>query len=79
MRMRVFMQSHYGRIIIALILGFGLSTLFRKTCKEKQCMRFEGPSLDEIEGQTYDYNDKCYRFKPNAVNCSSSKKTVRFA
>ena len=79
MRIRAFIQSHYGRMIIALILGFGLSTLFRKTCKEKQCMKFKGPSLDDIEGQTYDYKDQCYQFTPNSVKCSSTKKTVRFA
>ena len=79
MQIRKFIQSHYGRIIIAVILGFGFSTLFRKSCDEKRCLKFKGPSLDDIDGQTYSYNDQCYRFKPNNIKCSSTKKTVRFA
>jgi len=79
MQIRKIMQSHYGRMIIAVILGFGLSTLFRKSCQEKKCLQFKGPSLQEIEEQTYAYKDKCYQFKPNNIKCSSTKKTVRFA
>jgi hypothetical protein len=79
MQIRKFIQSHYGRMIIAVILGFGLSTLFRKSCQEKKCLHFKGPSLQEIEEQTYSYKDKCYQFKPNHIKCSSTKKTVRFA
>jgi hypothetical protein len=79
MQIRKFMQSHYGRMIIAVILGFGLSTLFRKSCQEKKCLQFKGPSLQEIEEQTYSYKDKCYQFNPNNIKCSSTKKTVRFA
>ena len=79
MQIRKFIQSHYGRMIIAVILGFGLSTLFRKSCDKKKGLRFKGPSLKEIDGQVYSYNDKCYQFKPNNIKCSSTKKTVRFA
>ena len=79
MQIRKFIQSHYGRMIIAVILGFGLSTLFRKCCDKKKCLHFKGPSLKEIDGQVYSYNDKCYQFKPNNIKCSSTKKTVRFA
>ena len=79
MKLRKFIQSDYGKLIISVILGFGLSTLFRKTCSDKQCMKFDGPPLDKIEGQTYKYDGACYRFKPNSVKCSSIKKIVRFA
>lgn len=79
MRVRKFIQSDYGKLIISVILGFGLSTLFRKTCTKKKCMHFKGPSLEKIKGQTYEYDDKCYQFKPNPVKCSSTKKIVRFA
>ncbi len=79
MKVRKFIQSHYGKLIISVILGFGLSTLFRKSCGDKKCMKFVGPSLDKIKGQVYEHDDKCYRFKPNSVKCSSTKKIVRFA
>jgi len=49
--MKKFMQSPYGKIIISLILGFGLSTLFRKTCSGKKCIEFKSPPLDKIKDQ----------------------------
>jgi hypothetical protein len=79
MKVRKFIQSHYGKMIISVILGLGLSTLFRKSCGNKKCMNFVGPSLDKLKGQVYEYDRKCYTFSPNPVKCSSKKKTVQFA
>jgi len=79
MKMRKFIQSDYGKIIISIILGFGLSTLFRKTCDKKQCIKFKGPPLHKIKGQSYEYDDKCYQFTPTPVKCNSTKKIVQFA
>jgi hypothetical protein len=79
MRVRKFLQSDYGKIIMSILLGFGLSTLFRKTCTGKKCMEFKGPDLHKIVGQPYKYDNSCYTFTPNAVKCNSQKKIVRFA
>jgi hypothetical protein len=77
--MRAFLKSKYGRFILAIILGFGLSTLFRKTCKDKKCMEFKGPTLKEIQEKTYQYDKKCYQFEPNAAKCNPVKRIVEFA
>ena len=77
--MRAFLKSKYGKFILAIILGFGLSTLFRKTCKDKKCIKFKGPSLEEIEQKTYEYDKKCYKFEQNAMKCNPVKRTVLFA
>ena len=77
--MRTFLKSPYGKYILSIILGFGLSTLFRKTCKDKKCMKFKGPSLQEIEEKTYQYDKKCYQFNPNAVKCNPVKRIVHFS
>ena len=77
--MRAFLKSKYGRVILAAILGFGLSTLFRKTCKDKKCMKFKGPTLEEIQEKTYEYDKKCYQFDTKAVSCNPVKRIVSFA
>ena len=77
--MRAFLKSKYGRFILAIILGFGLSTLFRKTCKDKKCMKFKGPTLEEIQEKTYEYDKKCYQFDTKAVPCNPVKRIVSFA
>jgi hypothetical protein len=77
--MRAFLKSKYGKYILAIILGFGLSTLFRKTCKDKKCMQFKGPTLEEIQEKTYQYDKKCYQFEPKAAKCNPVKRIVEFA
>ena len=77
--MKKFMQSNRGKIIIAIILGFGLSTLFRKSCKDKECIEFKSPPLDKITDQVYKYDEKCYTFKPHYAKCDPHKKTIPFA
>ena len=77
--MRAFLKSKYGKVILAAILGFGLSTLFRKTCKDKKCMKFKGPTLEEIQEKTYEYDKKCYQFDTKAVSCNPVKRIVSFA
>jgi hypothetical protein len=77
--MKKFIQSPYGKIVISLILGFGLSTLFRKTCNSKNCIEFKSPPLDKIKDQVYKYDEKCYLFEQHHASCSPVKKTVMFA
>jgi hypothetical protein len=77
--MKRFLQSDNGKLIISIILGFGLSTLFRKSCNDKECIEFKSPPLDKILDQVYKYDNKCYTFKPHPSNCSPVKKTIQFA
>ena len=64
MKFQTILRSNYGKLVISVILGFGLSTLFRKSCKDKKCLQFEGPSLDKIKNNVYKHDDKCYQFSP---------------
>jgi len=79
MNIKKYLQTDYGKTVISIILGFGLSTLFRKSCGDKKCMKFEGPSEETIRKNTYKFDNQCYQFKPNPVKCNSEKKIVRFA
>jgi hypothetical protein len=79
MKLKKFIQSDYGKLMISIILGFGLATLFRKSCSDKKCMKFKGPELKDIKENTYEYEDKCYQFQPKSVVCNSKKRIVKFA
>ena len=79
MHIRRLIYSDFGSILIPVLLGFGLASLFRKVCKERNCIVFKAPSLEEISSKTYKYNGQCYKFKHNAGSCDNSKKTVEFA
>ena len=73
------MHTDNCKYAISIILGFGLASLFRKVCKDRNCIVFQAPSLEEIKEHTYSYSNKCYKFKENATECNSNKKIINFA
>lgn len=66
----------YSKYIFSIILGFGLATLFRKVCNDKNCLRFVGPEINTVQDKVYKFNESCYKFKTKAVSCSKDKKHV---
>jgi hypothetical protein len=69
-------NSEAGRIVISVLLGLGLATLFNKVCKDKNCIIFNGPVLSEIDGKIYKYGDKCYSYKMKPDKCDSTKRVI---
>jgi hypothetical protein len=79
MNINKWIHSETSKYIISVILGLGLSTLFRKECIGESCIVFRSPPINELEKETYLYGKKCYTYKSNSALCDSSKKSVRFA
>lgn len=73
------LNTDMGKYLVSIILGLGLSSLFRKACNSRECIVFQAPSLDTLNETTYKYNNKCYNFKSSAVKCGSADKKVHFA
>ena len=69
--------SDFGRILLSILLGFGLATLFRKVCNSRNCIVFKSPPLDELRTNTYQHNNKCYKFEENSIKCDKNKKKVK--
>ena len=74
-----FVHSKTGRILMSLLLGLGLASLFRKVCNERNCIIFRGPPLSKVKEQVFKYNNKCYKFNEQIEKCDESKKIVNFA
>ena len=73
-------HTKYGRILLSMLLGLGLASLFRKSCESRNCLMFHAPSFKEINENVYKYDNKCYKFKEHSVKCNAkNKKQVRFA
>ncbi len=79
MHLDKFVHSKTGKIIMSIILGVGLATLFRTVCTGNRCQIISAPPMEEITDQTYRINDKCYTFEKNAVSCTRQKQTVPIA
>ena len=74
-----FVHSNNGKIIMSVILGIGLATLFRSVCKGRSCRVIKSPPMEELEGQTYKFDDKCYKLEKNAIKCDKSKNIINIA
>ena len=67
MYIRRLLYNPYSSIIISILLGFGLATLFRL----RENHAFKGPSLEKIEGKTFKMNDKCYEYAYQHKSCKT--------
>lgn len=62
------LESKMGQILISIILGLGLATVFRKVCKEN-CIVVKGPSFEEVQKYYYKIDDNCFKYTPEATKC----------
>lgn len=70
-------HTKFGKIVVSIILGLGLASLFRKVCDGADCLKFRSPSVKEVEGSVYEHGGECYKFKAKTTECSGS--TVAYA
>lgn len=76
MHLSKFVHSKTGKYVMSLLLGFGLASLFRTVCKDKNCIAFYAPPLDEIVDKIYKHDEKCYKYNSVSVKCDSKKSSV---
>lgn len=65
------LNSQTGSYIISIILGLGLAALFRKACKENNCIVIKGPNTEDVSKYTYKINEECYKYSPVFTECTS--------
>tara|TARA_B100001057_G_scaffold198759_3_gene199353 strand:- start:23122 stop:23364 length:243 start_codon:yes stop_codon:yes gene_type:complete len=65
-------NSERGKIIFSIILGLGLATLFRESCKNSNCMVFKMAKIGEVKGQIFEFDDSCYKFEEKSISCKSA-------
>lgn len=74
-----FVHTETGKILMSILLGFGLASLFRTICKDKNCLIFHAPSLDEFKDKIYlSTNGKCVKYNPIATKCDKKSKIIPF-
>ena len=73
------LHTESGRYLMSMLLGFGIATIFRSTCKGRNCLVFNAPPLDEIDDKIFQYDNKCYKYNYKMEACSNKKRTVELA
>ena len=79
MHLGKFVHTESGRMFMSLILGLGLATLFKISCKGKNCIVYNAPPIDEIKDKTYKIDNKCYTFESKPAKCNPNKQILNFA
>ena len=65
------LTSKAGRIFISIIWGLGIAALFRRVCKDRDCIVIKGISPQKINNKVFKYKDKCYKYTPEHTKCLS--------
>jgi len=76
LRLSKFLHGETGRILMSIILGLGLASLFRRVCKGRNCVVQKAPPLEEIDDQIYKFQDKCYQYNAVSVKCNKNMSYV---
>jgi hypothetical protein len=65
-----YVHTPIGKIVISVLFGIGLASLFKDDCRGKHCAVKIGPTLDELK-QTYKLDGKCYKVVTEPVTCGA--------
>jgi len=79
MNLRRLIASPVGKIIISIVLGIGLASLFRKVCNDRNCIIFNGPVITNVEGKTFKHGSKCYKYTGVPEKCNDAKRILSVA
>lgn len=66
------LNDDFGAIVVSVILGLGLSAIFRATCHGEGCIVVRSPPMDQIDKHVYKIDRQCYKYSTYAVNCPTS-------
>lgn len=64
------LHSKSGHTIISIILGFGLACLFRRICKDRECIIYTAPDFKKIKDQIFRFDEKCYKYTKSTTKCN---------
>jgi len=79
MNLKRLLYTEFGQILISVMLGLGLATMFREACEGKNCLIFNGPVIDEIDGKIYKFGEYCHKYVLNPVSCNKTKKIIEIS
>jgi hypothetical protein len=72
------LKTPAGVIVLSIILGLGLASLFRQACIGVDCNRFIAPSIKKLKDKVFKTDDTCYAMTERMVTCDATKKVFDF-
>ena len=71
MRIVELMQTKNGKILVSIILAFGLACMLRIACKDANMINIKGPPIKSVENKIFSFDSKCYSYKTVATSCKN--------
>jgi len=78
MHLGKFVHTETGKILMSILLGFGLASLFRTICKNKECQIFRAPPLEQFNDKIYKSDGKCVKYSYVTTKCNPRSKIINF-
>jgi hypothetical protein len=76
LKIKKILASRTGIIIFSIILGLGLSSIFKASCDSGNCIVYKAPDFNLKK--IIKYNNKCYDPVEHIETCDTNKKIVSF-
>lgn len=73
-KLRKFIGSRTGVIICSILLGLGLSSIFKMSCDSNNCIIMKAPDMSDKK--VLKYNNKCYEPSENIETCDTKKRII---
>ena len=71
-----FVHTETGKIVMSILLGLGLASLFRSVCKGKGCLTFRAAPFDEFKDKIYkNLSGKCVKYNQVSSKCDINTNT----
>jgi hypothetical protein len=67
-----FLKNKYSRVILGIIWGLGLASIFRCACNGRKCIVFKAPIPADVINHVYNYNEKCYKYDTVHTDCDET-------
>ena len=76
MNFKRLLDTKNGRIFISILLGLGIASLFRRACKNRKCIVFRHPDIENIKDKVFKSDAKCYKYSLKSEKCNSTKQIL---
>lgn len=76
MNVKRLLNTYHGKVILSIVLALGIASLFRKVCTDKNCIRFNGPVISDLDGKTFKHGEKCFKYSASSDKCDTTKRVV---
>lgn len=68
--------TEQGKVFISILLGLGLASLFRSACKNRKCIVFRHPEIDNLDDKIFKSDNRCYKYSLKTEKCNKDKRIL---